>query len=413
MVKLPAGHSTMFMWGSKGGGVWFKMALVEDFRVNYLLGENHRSSFFNEAWFMGALDGLHDGQLSLRSSLSFEVDETSRTFRGFQGQLERLGIIEQVIRDFLALPILPIPDLPLDISREVFLWAARCHDNPWQLALVSSEVQEWVDSILFHTLEQRHYSEVDSLCSEVISPRLARAGHFVHVFLDHEFTCRFDLSTFASRCPNLTTMIVRWPAIQGLELPLISSLKRLHCTPDTFGTIRDHDGEPLPNFSAPCFRYITTLSIAFHRSYTATTLGWDWALDSIPHLQFLWIEMGFCEGGWRDLSVRTPYIRYHILPRLPPTLECFFLHLEDEFENAERVEHSILQPLADGSLDHRLVLVVSANDAHGHPDALEYSQVDHRIFSRWPCKAMFWDKDWCERGRRIVEKRKKLIGKEM
>ncbi|KAH8824623.1 hypothetical protein DL96DRAFT_1614600 [Flagelloscypha sp. PMI_526] len=208
----------------------------------------------------------------------------------------------------------------------------------------------------------------------------------------------------------MTTMIVRWPAIEGLELPFVPSLKRLHCVPNTFGTIRDDDKEHVPDFSSPCFRYITTLSMEFQGSHDTLTLGWDWALDSMPHLQFLWIKMTFCEGSWRDLSLRAPYIRDYILPRLPSTLECFFLHLEDEYEDAEKVDHSVLQPLADGSLDHRLLVVVSVNDAQDHPDALEYSQVDHRISPWWPQKAMFWDGDWCERGRQIVEKRKRRFG---
>ncbi|KAH8827020.1 hypothetical protein DL96DRAFT_1710173 [Flagelloscypha sp. PMI_526] len=391
----------MVWWDHNARICGYNPDLVEDFRSRYVT-ESYRSAFFEESWFLDALSRLQDRQLFFRNR--FNVVEGQGKGHGIHVELERTGRAEQVIRDFLALPILAIPELPLDISREVFLWAASCHHNPWTLTLVSTEVQEWVDSLLFHTLKGRF---IDPLCSEVVSPRLARAGCFVKEFQDFDYICRLDLSTLVSRCPNVTTMMVHWAANNELKLPLIGSLKRLHCRPYTFGTIRDDDGEHMPNFSSPCFRYITHLSIDFQGSDEDLTLRWDWALDSMAHLEFLWMETTFCGGSWRDMSLRAPYVRDHVLPRLPSTLECFFWHLEDEYEDAEEADDNILRPLADGSLDHRLVLVVSVNDARGHPDALEYSQKDHRISPYFPRKKVFWDEDWCERGRRIVERRKK------
>ncbi|KAH8826502.1 hypothetical protein DL96DRAFT_1806371 [Flagelloscypha sp. PMI_526] len=255
-------------------------------------------------------------------------------------------------RTLLSLPEAPLPLLPHELMRCIFLWVA-CQDvaEAKNLSLLSTIVQNWVDPCVF-----KYLARIDGI-EEVSSPRILRAkAHYLTGF-------NLVSTTDALEVVRLRKALL--PVLRSLSYPksefvqitgMVPSISRLH--------IDDWTPRIIP-LSSNVFSKITHLSLNLKTQAVRVFHGWDWEpLKDLVSLRcfifqtHFFLQRGFCPNEihaklWIDFVVPI------LLPCIPPSVDLVIWAVPEI-----NIPNSLdrYQILFDGAMDRRLVVAFERGD---------------------------------------------------
>ncbi|KAH8809565.1 hypothetical protein DL96DRAFT_1717088 [Flagelloscypha sp. PMI_526] len=339
-----------------------KKSIANNLR-GYLSRATHRSPFLEESW----LREEYDLCVTIRDAADSE-DHTFLSPTEIRILPNRASDIKNAIDmlgHLLDLPVRSLPDLPMDVMCEIFKWAALVDHPCWSLSLVSSQVQDWVDPILFtHCTFGQSTGYPGSFFDEDISPRLQRCGGYVQSITFEPEVSEEYFSELPHLFPNTTTLIV--PHRSSYLAPIVfPSVTLLHCNPANF------DELDYPLFSSQHFKHLTTISFDLTPYIAEDIEPWDWPqLESLTLLRDLWLTLDVF-----DLSDEIDYMAFlknRVIPHLPKSLELLSICITFASWNYElglqvAWDEPDLHHFAAGLWDPRSVLLLS-EDACKHVD---------------------------------------------
>ncbi|KAH8813373.1 hypothetical protein DL96DRAFT_1625918 [Flagelloscypha sp. PMI_526] len=372
MSRYPAhNYKDLVQWSHDSGEDTISVSrdLASQYKTS-VLSETHRSILIEEEWLQEAhkrcMQAIEFTQKACSLVTAVSVEERQK--------LEDTAFVCGILEGILLLPIHPVPPLPLDIVFEIIQWSALFHKEPFNLTLISSQVQSCIDPILFSTPLIRvkdFYPGDDFINSHSFtsiflsgSPRVQRYRIYVKNVAILGVVSFLSLNTLASIFPNLEGFNVRSLSVfpPAMTKP-VTRLKFLHCSLEA----RGHD---LP---WPLFIGVQTLSLALQ-----SNPGWgEWKWSSLlqmDHLSELWISESAGEL-WKVKPLFDTF-RTSILPSLPSRTRFCALRLDStpwDWISAEYLLKWNMRELfnfANGSWSSRAVLLLQKEPPQDIPQVV-------------------------------------------
>ncbi|KAH8802304.1 hypothetical protein DL96DRAFT_766314 [Flagelloscypha sp. PMI_526] len=151
---------------------------VSECLQQYLSRATHRSPFLQESWLrLGHNLSVEHLDTSQRNNSSGFVPY--REFRTLRNRVRDIKNTKVTLERLLALPVQPLPTLPVDVVYEIFKWAAVAALPSLKMSLISSEIQRCVDPILFSHSTFFRTEKPCPFFSDNLSPRLQRCRELV------------------------------------------------------------------------------------------------------------------------------------------------------------------------------------------------------------------------------------------
>ncbi|KAH8809568.1 hypothetical protein DL96DRAFT_1821835 [Flagelloscypha sp. PMI_526] len=315
-----------------------------------------RSPFLEESWLR------KEYKICATTLNNFEqVDDgrvlSEKEVQNLQKHKTDIRKVKELLELLLALPVQPLLKLPMDLLLEIIKWAALLNRPSWNLSLVSSQVQHWVDPILYAECTFFVPNRPASLFfNDVLSPRLHRCSNFVQSVTVAEDLSQEHLNALPRLFPNAKTLI--FVDSYSTLIPMVHpSVIRLHCCPYKF-----YNDDPL-RFSDQLFQQLTIISLDLYSCLAEELEPWDWSqLKSLTSLREFWITLNICYLS--DENEYLAVLKNQVLPHLPMNLDLFTVYMD--FEEWDDVPDNIwdtpdLRNLAAGLWDPRTVLLLSDN----------------------------------------------------
>ncbi|KAH8813843.1 hypothetical protein DL96DRAFT_1625514 [Flagelloscypha sp. PMI_526] len=254
-------------------------------------------------------------------------------------------------RTVLSLPEVPLPILPQELVRCIFLWIARQDVTEAKtLSLVSTAVQNLVDPCVF-----KYFNRV-SRVEEMQSSRLLRAKeHFITGY--NLLAWPLEITSVCRQLPALRSISCSIGEIAHVaELP--PSIRRLHI--DYYST---HD----LSLSSNVFSGIIYLSLNLKLDHTCF-YGWEPLKDLVGLRCFIFRTHSFPHELLSPNDVHAKlWIEFVVLTLLPymPTSVELVLWVIPDIKSRKSLEH--FRILFDGSADRRLLVAFqkgNGSDTH-------------------------------------------------
>ncbi|KAH8802310.1 hypothetical protein DL96DRAFT_1823340 [Flagelloscypha sp. PMI_526] len=321
----------------------------------YLSRASHRSPFLQESW----LRNVYNHCVTNSDMSNQQTQENFVPYREFRIRRNLARAVKHtklLLERLLALPVQPLPTLAEDVMYEIFKWTAIADFPSRRMSLVSSQVQLWVDPVLFaHCAFFKVRGHVSLFFRDHLSPRLQRCRSLVQDIDLGPLVTQTHLTKLPLLFPNTQSLIMR-SEMTGLTPTVHPSVVRLQCSPRTFS--------PQDNLrlSHQLFAKLNTISFSSFIEYPPELDQWEWTqLRFLPLLRDVWLTLDIYNIA-EEIRCLT-FIRNQIIPHFPKGLELFAALFELR-AGTRRHEWRVpeLRSFAAGHWDPRTVLLLS--DGH-------------------------------------------------
>ncbi|KAH8809567.1 hypothetical protein DL96DRAFT_1628534 [Flagelloscypha sp. PMI_526] len=321
----------------------------------YLSKASYRSPFLQESW----LRNVYNHCVTNSDMFNQQTQETFVPYREFRIRRNLARAVKHtklLLEQLLALPVQPLPILAEDVMYEIFKWAAITDFPSRRMSLLSSQVQLWVDPVLFaHCAFFKVRGHVSLFFRDQLSPRLQRCRSLVQDIDLGPSVTQAHLNKLPLLFPNTKSLILR-SEMAGLTPIVHPSVVRLQCSPRTFS--------PQDNLrlSHQLFHKLNTISFSSFIEYPQELNQWDWTqLSSLTSLREVWLTLDVYNIS-EEVQCLT-FIKNQIIPHFPKALELFAALFELR-AGTGRHEWNVpeLRSFAAGHWDPRTVLLLS--DGH-------------------------------------------------
>ncbi|KAH8825558.1 hypothetical protein DL96DRAFT_1711387 [Flagelloscypha sp. PMI_526] len=302
-------------------------------------------------WPRETMLNIHSRSEGYRLSLQ-ETSAENASAEEVKSLLIRASTAAQTI---LLLPELPLPSLPHELMRCIFLWVS-CEDvrEAKKLSLVSHTVQDWVDPCIFKFLV--HTVGIENAAS--FRMLRAKKQYFVGctLLLNSPGRAELGIVRVFQELPVLRSISCSGSLVSHIRTTTIASFFRFH--------IEDWTPYNSP-LSSNIFSTMTHLSLCLRTLSVSTFSEWDWMpLKHLGGLRYFFLhthtfpERGFYPND-THASLWIDFMMHTVIPRLPPPLELMVWVVPDIM-----IHHSLMhyKILFDGTADRRLVLAFEKGD---------------------------------------------------
>ncbi|KAH8828714.1 hypothetical protein DL96DRAFT_1595412 [Flagelloscypha sp. PMI_526] len=244
-----------------------------------------RSSFFTEETLETALEQVRNRQLILSAA----VTEISDALADLQTRFTEMVRVSTLLTRIRALPVVPLPDLPLDILRTILeIHAGTSPRNASNLSVVSPQVQQWTDPALFRTiiLREESYGQRDAFVDMFAgqTPLSKRVSQGLEMTRVVHLTSPLPLPVverFINLCPAIYQLSIHGAKLGPLLILNQPHLRHMACNLQYFVS----SVAPTPDISASQLHNLESFKITTKYSVWSQ---WDLTtLRRLPRLRYI------------------------------------------------------------------------------------------------------------------------------
>ncbi|KAF6749866.1 hypothetical protein DFP72DRAFT_911926 [Ephemerocybe angulata] len=226
------------------------------------------------------------------------------------------------------------PDIPQDITRLIFEYAAEDQAHRLTYPLVSKSVQSWVEPVIYREV----VVDTHGLFVRTIEdPASTKPPNFFEIHVKTIFIDEIHpqkVAPILKKCSCIISLCL-W-GVTSLSKPYLSvttvAPKRLSLAASTLDSNARH-------FSLPLFRQVTHLDIYCGIGSGSEDMDWS-TLNGLKHITHFSVSLDPDEPSYGD-----------IIRSIPVSVRIMILYLVD-FD----VEDQGIQAIADGQIDDRVVI---------------------------------------------------------
>ncbi|KAH8836159.1 hypothetical protein DL96DRAFT_1809894 [Flagelloscypha sp. PMI_526] len=265
------------------------------------------------------------------------------------------------LEELVSIPILPLPDLPVDIVHYIFcLFASESVSQAKVLSSVSREVQTWVDPYVWRSMSlvsSRDFKALINASRTRVPDRIFRMSQELTAITCQFFKPHWPFPLLFSSLQSLRSLcLYRTPSIRDVNVT-IPTLRRIHLEEITS---KSHNA-----FSSALFKHITRLSV----SDVVSRVEWD-TLKNIPCLKELILHTVGSEKMANE-GITYVYSRYcretldflsaSLVHSVPVTLALILWALPPRMLRylSSSSDPKPFTDLVDGTIDIRIVAALS------------------------------------------------------